>query len=336
MSKLAKFVHSPELYFLDSGNPAVKSLGQRISKFISTEQGTVKLVYSPTEVLAESSLPILSQVARYSLRHASKRRQHSIEIHGTPLVSVIMPAHNAASTIAKSLESLVRQSYSNLEILVVNDGSSDETGAIVEKFAEGDARLRLLDNTLGRGAALARNCGMQMATGNYLCFQDSDDRSTPERIEQQLAILLSNDDAIVSCCDYYRESSGGLALKINGRVLSRSILSMMFERERILERIGYMRNTKVGEDSEYYQRIKLVFGKECGRHIWKPLYVAGFDEYSLLFSDGNTSVEEDGSIYHYRSEASQRSMESISRWHLEIQMGAALPYVGPEGDVDQR
>jgi len=299
---------------------------------MSTEQGTLKYLYMPIETIAGRAVPGVSEIARRYLFHEKERRKRSIEKYGSPLVSVVMPVHNASGTIARAIESLLQQSYENLELLIVNDASSDETIKIVAELACNEPRVQLLNNTLGRGAALARNFGMAAATGEFLCFQDADDRSIHDRIEQQLALLLLNKDAVVSRCDYYRENSQEVPVAVNGRILGRSILSMMFRREAVLARIGYMRNTEVSEDSEYYQRIKLVFGQDCTRHIWKALYIAGFNEASLLFSDGTTNIDSYGNITHLRSVEAQESIDAIALWHSDIRNGSTA-YIPPEGVV---
>lgn len=90
------------------------------------------------------------------------------------LVSVIVPAYNAESTITRCLNSISKQSYSNLEILIVDDGSKDQTARICEELAKKDSRIHLLSIKNG-GVAHARNVGMQAARGEWIAFADADD-----------------------------------------------------------------------------------------------------------------------------------------------------------------
>ena len=91
-----------------------------------------------------------------------------------PVVSVITPAYNAERYIEHTLESALRQTFREFELLVVDDGSTDGTAAIAQRYAEKDARFRVLRQT-NRGIAAARNLAMRRARGRYLALLDSDD-----------------------------------------------------------------------------------------------------------------------------------------------------------------
>ena len=102
----------------------------------------------------------------------------------TPLVSVIIPAYNRAGTVDRSLRSVLNQSVHDFEIIVVDDGSSDNTVSVVESFA--DARIRLLRHDSNLGAGPARNTGMQAAEGDYIAWLDSDDEWFPDKLQVQI------------------------------------------------------------------------------------------------------------------------------------------------------
>ena len=107
-----------------------------------------------------------------------------------PLISVIIPAYNAADTLADSLDSVLAQTYGNLEVLVVDDGSNDATAAIVREYAERDARVCLLQQPNG-GVAAARNRGLAAARGDYVAPVDADDLWHPTKLEKQMAVMLA-------------------------------------------------------------------------------------------------------------------------------------------------
>ena len=91
-----------------------------------------------------------------------------------PLVSVIVPAYNAAGFISRCVESITSQSYPELEILLLNDGSTDDTPALCDRLAENDPRIRVFHKENG-GPSSARNFGLTQAAGAYVGFVDSDD-----------------------------------------------------------------------------------------------------------------------------------------------------------------
>jgi len=111
-------------------------------------------------------------------------------------VSVIIPAYNRAESVAAAIESARAQTITDLDILVIDDGSSDSTGAIVRAIAE--PRLRLLAHTTNRGAAAARNTGIAAAHGELIAFLDSDDLWAPHKLERQVAAMQAGHDLVTS------------------------------------------------------------------------------------------------------------------------------------------
>ncbi|WP_162560150.1 glycosyltransferase family 2 protein [Methylotetracoccus oryzae] len=107
-----------------------------------------------------------------------------------PLISVIIPAYNAERTLADTLDSILAQTYGNIEVLVVDDGSTDATAAIVLDYAQRDVRVCLLQQPNG-GVAAARNQGLAAARGDYVAPVDADDLWHPTKLEKQMAVMLA-------------------------------------------------------------------------------------------------------------------------------------------------
>jgi glycosyltransferase involved in cell wall biosynthesis len=105
-------------------------------------------------------------------------------------VSILIPAYNRANYIGETLRCVLGQDYRNLEVLVINDASTDDTVQIVESFQ--DSRIRLVHNPQNLGLAGVRNRLLELATGDFLAWQDSDDLCSPDRIEKQLKFLEQN------------------------------------------------------------------------------------------------------------------------------------------------
>lgn len=110
------------------------------------------------------------------------------------LVSIVIPVYNSAATLAETLESCRAQTYSLIEIIVVDDGSSDESVKIAESFA-----VRLIQQS-NQGPAIARNTGIKAAKGEYIQFCDSDDLLHPEKISRSMALLETRTDAALVYC----------------------------------------------------------------------------------------------------------------------------------------
>ena len=126
-----------------------------------------------------------------------------------PLVSVVVPCFNAAAFLAETLRSVCGQTYRQLEILIVDDGSTDGTAAIATEFARGDDRVRLLQKPNG-GLSSARNFGIDHARGKYISFVDGDDLWVPSKIEKHVAHLESDEAIGVSySATQFINTSGG-------------------------------------------------------------------------------------------------------------------------------
>ena len=106
-----------------------------------------------------------------------------------PVVSVVMPVYNAAAHLAAALDSMLAQTFTDFELIVLDDGSTDETGALLAAYAERDARLRLAGSAQNQGLIARLNQGLELACGRYIARMDGDDTSRPERLARQVALL---------------------------------------------------------------------------------------------------------------------------------------------------
>ncbi|AWG24570.1 glycosyltransferase family 2 protein [Flavobacterium kingsejongi] len=108
-----------------------------------------------------------------------------------PLVSIITPAYNSEKFIDQAIQSVQQQTFSDWEMILVNDGSSDHTQEIIEKWRLQDPRIKLLTLSKNSGTGVARNKGLEKATGRYIAFLDADDLWTPEKLQKQLDFMVA-------------------------------------------------------------------------------------------------------------------------------------------------
>jgi glycosyltransferase involved in cell wall biosynthesis len=125
-----------------------------------------------------------------------------VALEHRPLVSVVIPARDAAGTIARALSSVLAQEWRPLEVIVVDDASRDRTAAIVEDFAAaaGSVTIRLLRHAVARGAAGARNAGIAAASGEIIAFQDADDEWLPDKLARQVERLRADPGVLFVAC----------------------------------------------------------------------------------------------------------------------------------------
>lgn len=120
-------------------------------------------------------------------------------MNNRPLISVILPCFNAQYFLPLALDSIINQTYTNLEILCINDGSTDKTADILEEFAKKDKRIRVVHNEKNLKLIGTLNKAIALAKGEFIARMDADDISNKERIEKLYSILISKNVDVVSC-----------------------------------------------------------------------------------------------------------------------------------------
>ena len=184
-------------------------------------------------------------------------------------VSVVLPTFNRAETIRRAAESVLNQTHADLEVIVVDDGSSDRTEAVLAALK--DPRLKYIKLDHNRGQSAARNAGMRAATGNLVAFQDSDDEWLPDKLARQLEALTSDPDAGGVYCDLLRVFKSGQTTLISapeprrGRLIDRSrvcyatfgigIQSCVLRKAALASVAGFREDMHCWEDMEFLLRI---------------------------------------------------------------------------------
>jgi len=195
------------------------------------------------------------------------------DAHGqTPVVSVITPAYNAASFLPEAVRSVLNQTFSDLELVVVDDGSTDDTLTVARRLAAGDHRVRVVSTPNG-GPAAARNLALRAARGTFIALLDSDDLFRPEFVARQLAIFARHPDAAIVTgnainrgggaafdgAPFWQQTTGLQRLTLRYLIEHEDavcILSMF--RRAVFERIGgFDANFTGNEDYEFWLRAAL-------------------------------------------------------------------------------
>lgn len=192
-----------------------------------------------------------------------------------PKVSVIIPAYNAVTTIERALLSVLSQTWRELEVIVVDDGSTDATADVVSKVAKRDVRVKLYRQPNG-GVASARNAAIENASGAYLALQDADDYSHPDRIARQVGFLMSNPEcSFVGCgARLIDNSSRFLGMQFGTTNLAGSGKpsfvnpSIVFRRS-LFDEFRYNESLRYGEDNDLLRRVQ---PQHRGTSIGLPLY----------------------------------------------------------------
>jgi FkbM family methyltransferase len=180
-------------------------------------------------------------------------------------VSVVIPTYNAEESIEAVIDSLLRQTWRNLEVIVVDDCSTDGTCERVDRLTAVDDRVRLVRKTVNEGAYPTRNAGARLATGHFITVHDSDDWSHPQKIETQIAWLDAAPSAVAVTSHWVRV---GENLEIVGPWIAKGSMfdvnfsSLLFERQR-LEVTGLWDPVKISGDAEFVYRLRRMYGDDC-------------------------------------------------------------------------
>lgn len=228
----------------------------------------------------------------------------------TAIVTILVTNYNTQDYIESTLLSLLEQSYSNIEIIVIDDCSTDDSCNIIEKLAQKDSRIKLITLKNNVGTYVAKNIGMSYAQGEFITCHDSDDWAHPRKIELQLKPLLENTQLVATFSKWIRLDSEGLPYtRYIYPLLRLNPSSALFRREEIEENIGLWDCVRVGADSEFNTRLQLSFGSDKYYIINKPLTLGSHRNNSLM-----TNVDT-GYINGFSAQREQYSF-AWNCWHV--------------------
>lgn len=239
-------------------------------------------------------------------------------------VSVVMTVYNSADTVAAAIQSILIQSHPNLELLIVDDCSTDDSAAIIAKLALRDKRIRLLRTPRNQGTYFAKNVGLANAVGDFITFQDADDLSCPHRLELQLTSLTTDHQISANCVRYQRLSRAGQELLVGDTNMAAPI-TLMFRRKQVLAKIGYFDSVRMSADDEFIERLECTMG---------PVRVLPNVAYHALQAEGSLTTSGLGAFKLNAEGASTiapirlQYRSSYRHWHARSSREKVTPFIG--------
>lgn len=235
------------------------------------------------------------------------------------LVSIIMPSYNASRFIAESINSVLLQTYSDWELLIVDDCSRDNSVEIARKFADIDERVKIFSLEQNVGAAAARNVAIEQAKGQYIAFLDSDDVWNDNKLKKQLAFMKQNSYAF-TFSDYYVMEEDG---RRTGNIV-RVPVSLTYHQ--------YLRNTIIGCLTVIIDRKRTgdfrmpLIKSSHDMALWLLIMKRGFKAYGMkevlagyrLVSTSNTAKKWKAAKDVWRV---YRQIENLSVWYAAYCFG---------------
>lgn len=230
----------------------------------------------------------LSKSEIYAVETLSKflgqrRLPENIGVEELPIASVVMTSFNSRKTIKESIETLMNQSYPNVEIVVCDDRSDDGTWEILcEMETRHPKVLSCIRMGTNGGTYVAKNVAITRSRGDVIFFQDSDDYSHPDRVLVQMIPMLNDINIIATRSKYHRFSpQSGDPVLLGGKVERYGFITLAVRRS-VFERIGFFDAVRKAGDDEWFQRLLHFYGEESVKHINCSLYMAELRENSLI------------------------------------------------------
>lgn len=229
--------------------------------------------------------------------------------NNSPLISIIIPCYNAEQSLERCLNSVVSQYYQNLEIIIVDDGSRDQTSDIYTKFKKEDYRIKVIKQN-NSGVSKARNVGLKAVTGAYVCFVDSDDWVEKNYCEE-LYNILAAENADVSIIEASYEDE-------NGTIVYNKPIS----KDKIFD--GQQALILLLEDEEIQSHPwGKLFKSSLLKNVRFPENLKSFEDYSTLFKIFDKAVKvvkSDKKLYHYvqRDNSLSHNLSPETAYHFYL------------------
>lgn len=240
------------------------------------------------------SLPLNPGAGPYSVDDLNSQAKSVAE---GPKVSVIVPYHNAEATLETAVRSMKEQSWRDIELLLVDDRSTDRSPVLAKRFAESDDRILALTNMRNPGVYGARNTAIDAAKGTYVAFLDADDWSPAERIARQVEFLGGH---VAAMANHIRMDEAGRPVAPRIFPIVRPVPITVFLRRETLIAAGPFEEVMTGADTEMLGRLEMIHGKRAISRDKAVLLVA-------RWQSGSLSRDTEGGLfgrerYDYRAE----------------------------------
>jgi FkbM family methyltransferase len=244
------------------------------------------------------------------------------------LVTVIMTSFDAAATIEQAIESILEQTHREIELIVVDDVSSDATRAIVSDIAARDSRVRLMVRTENAGTYVAKNAAIGEAKGEFITFLDSDDWAHPQRIERHLDAMHADPNLLVTRSAWFRmQENGELFISALRPSTENTVIhanpAATFVRREVFDRVGLFDELRFGADTEWWNRARRALPAGSRGQVREVLTIGRQRDDSLTQSGAGAF---NGSRYNPARSAYAASWRTWHPMHSGDEL--ALPVAG--------
>jgi glycosyltransferase involved in cell wall biosynthesis len=271
-------------------------------------------------IYAEANLlPIAKADPNRALALDNLTGPHASTISVWPKVTVIMPVYRAEATLPFALRGVLEQTWQNLEVIVVDDCSPDNSLAVANEFARRDERVQVLRQDRNQGAYVARNRALEVATGDFVTVRDADDWSHPQKIETQIRAMRPGSAGTLT---HWTRTSSPFYFdfhRLSGEFLHTDFSSLCIPRQKF-ETMGAWDEVRVSSDAEFIRRLSLFAGPID--YIMQNIPM-GF----ALNSESSLTGCQDTHLRTFRHGVRRHYLEAADYWHKTATSGVKI---GPE------
>ncbi len=208
-----------------------------------------------------------------------------------------MPVYNSGKLIHQTIESILNQTYSNFEFIIINDASKDNTLKTIKEYQKKDKRIKIINNSINLGISLASNKGLDAANGKYIAMMDHDDISLPTRFEDQINYLEKHKDVfLVGTGNYYIDE--------NNKIITRI---------KTITNINKIKKDMINGTNRICHPSIMFRNKTKIRYREKIFYAQDVDFFLQLLADGEKLTNIKDILFHYRVHNTQTSMEKRNK-----------------------
>jgi len=249
-------------------------------------------------------------------------------VSGGPLVTVLMPAYNAERTLELAASSILKQSWRELELIIVDDCSVDATPEVAHRIARSDPRARVHRNAVNVGPYVSKNIALSMANGAYITCHDADDWAHPQRIEKQVEAIVASGGRARACVSSWLrldEAGSFCGFTAIGRhshdgALRLAHVTCMIEAEFMKRYVGHWDSVRFGADGEMLERLERLLGEDLLR--LRQLSVLSLDAPRSLTNNAAHGISRSAGL----SPTRRAYRDAWRRWHAVLTDGAYIEF----------
>ncbi len=235
------------------------------------------------------------------------------------LVSIIMPVYNAGRFIEYSVRSVLNQSWVNLELIIIDDCSTDSTWDILTTLGNSDSRIKLIKNKFNVGPYVSKNYGLLVSKGSFITGHDADDFAFYNRIELQMEYMKNNPKVKASTANKIRVSGDGTFINFHSATnnyddgaANKAFVSCIFERSFLVNKLGFWDCVRFGADSEIIGRAKILLGENF--HETNQLSMLCLDDENSLTNNDIYGISKISGL----SPPRRLYLDNFKKWHLGL------------------